>query len=212
MPDLLDHLSLPESVHQLLRRRILNNELVAGTRLIEARLALELGVSRATVRQALRQLAHEGLVEISPRRGSVVCRLSSADIRDACYARYVLEEGAVRVVLAHGVAPLIEPMAQLLRDMTAAAGRADMAAMVDLDTAFHGCIVRAALTPRLESLWATLNAQMGAVMRSSVEDQHIELAETVVRHGELLDALRGGDADLIRERLYRHYLRSDHEL
>lgn len=141
-----------------------------------------------------------------------MCRLSSADIRDACYARYVLEEGAVRVVLAHGVAPLIEPMAQLLRDMTAAAGRADMAAMVDLDTAFHGCIVRAALTPRLESLWATLNAQMGAVMRSSVEDQHIELAETVVRHGELLDALRGGDADLIRERLYRHYLRSDHEL
>jgi DNA-binding GntR family transcriptional regulator len=121
----LEHLSLPESVHRLLRRQILNNEGPAGSRLIEANLALELGVSRSTVRQALRQLAHEGLVEINPRRGSVVTRLSLADIQDACCARYVLEAGAARAVLAHGVQKLIEPMTKVLHDMAAAAERGD---------------------------------------------------------------------------------------
>ena len=71
----LEHVSLPSSVHRVLRRRILNNELGAGTRLVEANLALELGVSRTTVREALRQLAQEGLVEIFPRRHSVVTRM-----------------------------------------------------------------------------------------------------------------------------------------
>ncbi|GLZ40868.1 GntR family transcriptional regulator [Actinokineospora sp. NBRC 105648] len=211
MPE-VEHQSLPDTVHRILRTRILNNDLAAGSRIVETAVAGELGVSRATVRAALARLQTEGLVEISPRRHSVVTRLSHDEIQDACYARYVLEEGAIRAVLARGAAELIEPLTDIIDRMTRAANRHDMATVVDLDTEFHGRIVTAAAKPRLATLWSTLDGQMGAVMRSSLEEQHLDLAEMPKMHEELLDALRTEDPEAVAETLYRHYLRDDYKL
>jgi DNA-binding GntR family transcriptional regulator len=201
------HVSLPDSVHQTLRRRILNNELGAGTRLVEANLAEELGVSRGTVRVALRQLATEGLVDIAPRRHSVVTRMSYADIEDACYARYVLEEGAMRAIPADRLAALADELCQLAESMRQAARSGDLAAVVDLDTAYHGRIVEVSQKQRLAGLWSTLDGQMGALMRSSMEDQHIGLPEAVERHLELAEVIRSADRAAMAEALYGHYLR-----
>ena len=136
-------------MHQVLRRRILNNELGAGTRLVEANLAFEMGVSRTTVRVALGQLAREGLVEISPRRHSVVTRMSYAEIDDACYARYVLEEGACGRWPSSNLDVLADAMQTVADRMGEAAESGDLAALVDLDTEFHGCIVQASGKQRL---------------------------------------------------------------
>src|SRR6202041_674133 len=92
---MISHPSLPEVVKDTLRRRILNNELPAGERLIEASLAAEFGVSRTTLRAALMELKNDRLVEFSPRRGCSVARMSRAEVEDACFARYLLEAGAV---------------------------------------------------------------------------------------------------------------------
>ena len=88
---MLDHVSLPEAVGRALRHRILNNEIPADTRLVEASLAAEFGVSRATIRDAMRSLQAEGLIAIVPRRYSVVTRMSLEDAEDVCFARYALE-------------------------------------------------------------------------------------------------------------------------
>src|SRR5215472_3978021 len=95
MGAILEHVSLPEAVGRALRHRILNNELPAETRLVEANLAAEFGVSRGTIRDALRSLQAEGLIEIVPRRYSIVTRTSVQDAEDICYARYVLEDASV---------------------------------------------------------------------------------------------------------------------
>src|ERR1700684_4550393 len=95
MAAILAHVSLPEAVGRALRRRILNNELPAETRLVEANLAAEFGVSRGTIRDALRSLQAEGLIAIVPRRYSVVTRMSPEDAEDVCYARWVLEDASV---------------------------------------------------------------------------------------------------------------------
>src|SRR6202035_2020920 len=76
---MISHLSLPEVVRLTLRRRILNNELPAGERLIEASLAAEFGVSRTTLRAALMELKNDRLVEFSPRRGCSVARITRAE-------------------------------------------------------------------------------------------------------------------------------------
>src|SRR5215469_7473320 len=81
---ILEHVSLPEAVSRALRHRILNNELPADTRLVEATLAAEFGVSRGTIRDALRSLQAEGLIEIVPRRYSIVTRTSAQDAEDIC--------------------------------------------------------------------------------------------------------------------------------
>ncbi|GAA2009248.1 DNA-binding GntR family transcriptional regulator [Nakamurella flavida] len=201
------HLSLPESVHRILRRRILNNELGSGTRLVEANLALELGVSRSTVRQALVQLSQEGLVEISPRRHSVVTRMSYAEIDDACYARFVLEEGALRAVADDRLTVLADELDEVAGSMAQAAAAGDLAALVDLDTQFHGCILRESGKQRLAHLWGMLNGQMGALMRSSMEDQRIDLAEAERRHLGLAEVVRRSDRAEISAKLWEHYLR-----
>ena len=95
MGAILEHVSLPEAVGRALRHRILNNELPAETRLVEANLAAEFGVSRGTIRDAMRSLQAEGLIAIVPRRYSVVTRMSTEDAEDVCFARYVLEDASV---------------------------------------------------------------------------------------------------------------------
>ena len=202
----VQHLSLPDSVHGVLKRRILNNDLEAGTRLVEATLANEMGVSRSTLRVALRQLAQEGLVDISPRRQSVVTRLSPEEIGDACYARYALEEGAMQAVASDRLDALSDSMAEVADRMEFAAAAGELAVIVDLDTEFHGCIIAASGKRRLAGLWETLNAQMGAVMRSSMENQHIDLFEAARRHRELCEVFRTRDRAAITAALYDHYL------
>lgn len=203
----LEHMSLPAAVHRQLRRRILNNELGAGARLVEANLALELGVSRTTIREALRKLAQEGLVEIFARRHSVVTRMSYAEIDDACYARYILEEGAIRAVSDAELATVADAMQDVAERMGIAAASGDMDLLVDLDTEFHACAVRVSGKTRLAGLWSTLNAQMGALMRSSIEDQNIDLLEVQRRHLDLTAVLRDGNREAISHKLYEHYLR-----
>jgi DNA-binding GntR family transcriptional regulator len=199
------HRSLPQAVYLVLRRKILNNEYAAGQRLIEAPLAEELGVSRSTVREALRQLSADGLVDISPRRHSVVTRMSYEDIRDACYARFVLESGAARVLTGRKE-PVIVRMQEVVDKMSATVATGDVAAMIDLDTEFHSCIVDAAGKHRLAALWRTLDAQMGALMRSSIDRQHIDLIEAVRRHQEVTDMFRTGSPDDFIRTLEEHYL------
>ena len=198
------HRSLPENVYLLLRRRILNNELAAGQRLIEATIAEELTVSRSTVREALRQLSADGLVDISPRRHSVVTRMAYEDIRDACYARFVLEAGAARSIGERGL--VVGAMKEVVDRMQAAAKAGDVARMIDLDTEFHGCIIDASGRHRLGSLWRMLDAQMGALMRSSIDRQHIALDEAVRRHQLIVDVFGIGTIDEIVAAMEEHYL------
>jgi DNA-binding GntR family transcriptional regulator len=202
----LEHRSLPETVRMELRRRILNAELPAGTRLVETSLATELGVSRATIREAVRELANEGLVQIAPRRFSVVTRMSAADAMDVCYARAALEVAALRVLDRPRRADLEAPMTATLVLMDAAAADGDLRAIVDLDTEFHGLVVRASGLRRLGELWAAMNSQMGGLIRASIDRQGMALAETAARHEPLRDAIVHGTARQVERAVYDHYV------
>ncbi len=206
MGAILEHVSLPEAVGRALRHRILNNELPAETRLVEANLAAEFGVSRGTIRDAMRSLQSEGLIEIVPRRYSIVTRMSIEDAEDVCYARYALEDASV----AGGIGPHRKELARSLRlalgHMSAAARTDDMDALVESDTKFHELLIDVSGRRRLKDLWSMLNSQMGALMRSEIERQDIGLVDAVERHKELLDAVDSGDVQRLRRAIREHYL------
>ncbi len=88
--------NLAEAVYRVLREAITDGSLPPGERLREIPLARRFGVSTTPVREALRRLEREGLVEINPRRGAVVPRFEPADIAQLYEAREVLECRAVR--------------------------------------------------------------------------------------------------------------------
>jgi DNA-binding GntR family transcriptional regulator len=203
---MISHLSLPEAVRLTLRRRILNNELAAGERLIEASLAAEFGVSRTTLRSALMELKNDRLVEFSPRRGCWVARMTRAEIEDACFARYLLESGAVGEERAIIDDNLVAALGHELEAMAVAVGAGDLAETVESDTRLHSLLVEAGGRARLAELWHSLDGQMGALMRSSIEFQGTELADVVGRHRSLIDAVRTRDSTLIAAALQDHYL------
>ncbi len=211
MTTVLDHPSLPETVRRVLRRRILNNEIPSGARLVEASLAAELGVSRATIREAMRELAVEGLIEITPRRHSVVTRMSEEDAGDVCFARYVLEAGVARSLPAKVRQALAGPLLAVLDDMDRAAAAGDLEAIVEADVRFHGLIVRASGRRRACELWAGLDGQMGALMRASMDRQHLSLFGVRARHEPVREAVVNGTSRAVDRALYAHYISdSDH--
>jgi DNA-binding GntR family transcriptional regulator len=202
----LEHVSLPEAVGKALRRRILNNELPAETRLVEANLAAEFGVSRGTIRDAMRSLHAEGLIAIVPRRYSVVTRMSPGDAEDVCFARYVLEDGSLQAGFGHGRKELARGLRVAMQHMLAAARTDDMEALVESDTRFHELLIEVSGRRRLKDLWGMLNSQMGALMREEIERQAIDLSEAVDRHRPILDAVEEGDLPRLRREIRDHYL------
>lgn len=207
---MIQHLSLPESVHQVLRARILNNELPAGTPLLEVGLAEEFGVSRTTIRAALRELHNERLVDVQPRRQTIVTRMSAEDVTEVCYARFVLESAGLTEVWESARTSLAAQMSEAVHTMELAADKGDLAGIVEADTDLHRLIVTAAGHPRLVELWSTMNGQMGALMRSSLERQHIDLSEAVHRHSKLVRAFRRKDPQSAVAALREHYLDPTH--
>jgi DNA-binding GntR family transcriptional regulator len=90
--------------------------------------------------------------------------------------------------------------------MAAAAGADDMDALVECDTRFHELLLDTSGRRRLKDLWSMLNSQMGALMRSEIERQGIDLAEAVERHRTFLDAVEKGDTTELRAAVRDHYL------
>jgi DNA-binding GntR family transcriptional regulator len=126
----------------VLRHRILNNELPAESRLVEANIAAEFGVSRGTIRDAMRSLQAEGLIDIVPRRYSVVTRMSTEDAEDVCFARYVLEDASLlQGDFGSRRKELLKSLRLALEHMSVAARLNDMDALVDSDTQFHEVLI-----------------------------------------------------------------------
>jgi DNA-binding GntR family transcriptional regulator len=198
--------SLPEAVTRALRHRILNNELPADSRLVEANLAAEFGVSRGTIRDAMRSLQAEGLIDIVPRRYSVVTRMSIEDAEDVCYARYVLEDASMEGGFGTGRRELVKELRLALEHMSVAARLNDLDALVDSDTQFHRVLIDVSGRRRLKDLWSMLNSQMGALMRAELERQGIDMTETVQRHLGIVAAVTEGDLTRLRAELRAHYL------
>lgn len=203
---MLDHVSLPEAVTRALRHRILNNEIPAESRLVEANLAAEFGVSRGVIRDAMRSLQAEGMIDIVPRRYSVVTRMSAEDAEDVCYARYILEDASLQGGFGSSRKRLAASLRLALEHMSVAARFNDLDALVDSDTQFHEVLIDLSGRRRLKDLWSILNSQMGALMRAELERQGIDLAESVRRHLGMVAAVMEDDLPRLRDELRAHYL------
>jgi DNA-binding GntR family transcriptional regulator len=118
----LEASSLVELAVRRLRSEILSGTLAPGERLVEEQLTRRFGTSRAPLREALRLLGEQGLVEHLPRRGVRVAELSERDIEELFSLRGVLEEFAVRTAFGGGALPDLGGLRAAVEDMERAAG------------------------------------------------------------------------------------------
>jgi DNA-binding GntR family transcriptional regulator len=194
--------SVVDRVYAVLRRRIVEGELRRGARLRQEALAEELGVSRTPLREALRRLAAEGLVEFHPNRGAQVPELTLESVRAAYEARLIVEPGAARVSAARRPAEQLAAMRAAVDLQRGAAGLEAYGA----SRAFHLALVRASENEYLirlaEALW-------GPGLAQAIYEQHRDAQERLVtdvaEHERILAAVEAGDGDLA-EALTRHHI------
>jgi len=193
-----------DAVYEALRRSILDGELPPGHRLRSDALATDLNVSRTPVREALRKLEAEGLVNAS-RLGLVVRQLTEEDLTEIFYLREALEGMAARLAAENATRAEIDELHALFEDMEAVAARGDIAGLRELTGEFHLLVCRASHNRRLvQSLEGLLDHVRQA--QSSTLYMQGRPADALEEHRGLLRAIEQRDPDRA-ETLARHHRR-----
>jgi len=144
--------SIQEAVVDNLRQRILNGELKPGQRLVQDELTAELGVSRTPIREALNQLAHEGLVSISDHRRTFVAEFSITDLQETYTLRAALESHAAYLAAKRISRPELDHLQAILTSMGHAYQHNHLEKLIATHHEFHAGIMDAAQSPRLAKL------------------------------------------------------------
>lgn len=185
-----------------LRREIVSGEIPPGTHLVEGRLSELFGVSRGPIRDSLRQLENEGLVE-SRRRGVFVRGMSLEDIDELYSLRTMLEREALRLAMERADTDWSEAQ-RSLEEMTEAAEGGDVEAFAHADLEFHTAFYRSAGHRRLGNVWAQYKPTFAAMLSVTNAQDARDLRPTLVDHVELLDALAAKDAEAVQSLLADH--------
>lgn len=194
--------SLREQALDVLRNAVTSGQLQPGTHLVETELSAALSISRGTLREALRQLQQEGLVEPRERGRLSVRTLHDDEIREMFDVRSALEGlAAARVSVRPDRAEKVALLQAALDRMAAAEG--SISDMVEIDLDFHRLLCRATGNATLERTWEALAGSI----RMSIMFAGAERAVTnmsVARHQAVIDAIATGDPDTARSAVSNH--------
>ena len=197
--------SLVELAAHQLRDDILSGRLHPGAKIVEEDLCATLGISRGPVREALRLLTQQGLVEHLPRRGARVVEWSTSDVVQLFELRGVLERHAVEVSFPLGD-PVTElgPAREALGVMRAARGGLERD---DAHRAFHAAVVGLAANRQLDIALAPILLKLQLPMARNLREEERRretVRDGIARHEELLQALESNDQALIVKALAEH--------
>ncbi|WP_211978385.1 GntR family transcriptional regulator [Brevibacterium sp. W7.2] len=198
--------SLSVQARQALERTILEGNYLPGERLVEERLCAELGISRPPLREALKELAHTGLVEHTPRKGVRIMSITQHDVFEIATLRRELESMALRLALPTLVPDRVARCEAALETMREIADSGSEGDMVAAGFEFHYAVVGLAGHARIESTYRAMAMQLQMCMalnnqaRREIED----LDGNVARHAHMLEVILRGDIDEIETALDNH--------
>jgi DNA-binding GntR family transcriptional regulator len=215
----VERASMTEQVLRELREAIIEGRIPQGEPLREVSLAGTLGTGRSAVREAIRQLVQEGLVDYEPHRGAFVRVMSLADRLDVYVAREAIETGAARRILE---LPPQDPseLRAALEELRATAHDHDRVTdpVIDADIRFHQELVRLAGSPRLTRAHDTLAAETRMLLRhhpdypwSRYVTDHVRLLEAIERRDPATPELVAEHLRLSKDLIARQLARAEGE-
>ena len=194
-----------QSAYERLREEIRSGLLRPGARLTETDLAERLSISRTPVREAIRRLEAEGLVDHQPRTGAVVRQLDYPEIMELYEMRTVLEGTAARLA-ARAASPMeLEELRSINDDLAGATG--DGAAMARLNRQFHARLLDAARNRFLVRSMASIESTMLILGPTSMAAEG-RAEEAVAEHATVLEALEARDGATAEIRMRAHMERA----
>lgn len=185
----ISNIPLRQKIAQVLREAILSAELKPGDALIETTLANQLGVSRAPLREALRSLSKDGLIETVPYRGTTVKKLSSKDIEELYSLRGLHETFAIQKIIKKNRDSDLETLERICKNMQKAAKAEDFKKLNQEDDNFHRQLILLAEHDLLTSIWDQLALRVRQVMalRNQLNRNPMEIA---MNHPPIVEAIR----------------------
>src|SRR5262245_44525251 len=189
--------SLADKAYHAIRDLIVSLELAPGAVIEERQLMEQLGIGRTPVREALRRLAQERLVEVYPRRGMFVTGVDVRELARLSEVRVVLEPEAARLAAERATDDERVELAELVDELH------EPTSLIELDERIHRAVYRAAHNDLLET---TLEQYYTLALRiwMLALDRAYELEDAVQEHRSLLEAIRDGDGDRAAETMRSH--------
>ena len=206
-----DSTTIRRKVHAYLREQILSGEIGPHERLIEAKIAKEIGTSRTPVREALHTLEMEGLLESIPRVGYKVNTISDKEVEEICEMRTAIETLAVRWAIEKAHNKLINNLRKNIAATEQRVAQGEVQAYVDLDAQFHEVIAGLSGSKRLLELAQALRRHM---VRYRV--QSIYVPDNVLRgingHKAILSAIETGNLKTAAKAIKNHLEQSKKDI
>lgn len=195
------HSPLTQLVAGKLRERIMSGSLARGERLVEGRLSEELGVSRVPVREALRQLAAEGLVSIEPRRGASVMSYNDEQVRELVEVRATLEALNAKLAAKRHEETMIADLTAILEEGMRASESADPPTLMRLNERFHETLANVAANTVLRDMMRSLRERTALLFAPLNQGRG---RQTWDEHAAILRAVINGDAEMASFLAARH--------
>lgn len=191
----------------------IRNDIIAGrhgpgSHLKEEELALRSGVSRTSIRDALRRLAAEGLVQSSPNRGTFVASFSDADVDELFRLRSALEAYGAALAATRITSDELTELERLEQQLEQLARRSptDLDEFARLNNAFHKLVLSAARSPRLEAMLGPLIDIPVVLLKHYTWQGKVDPARSNQHHREIIQALRARDPIWARSRMQAHII------
>jgi DNA-binding GntR family transcriptional regulator len=192
--------SIPEAVAETLREGIIAGKLKPGERLVEQKLAAELGIGQPTLREALKELEYQGFVRKLPNKGTYVTRLSKEDFGKILEVRMALEALVVERAARNIADVAAEELEGIVRDMEAAARKFDLARFHKSDVAFHRKLWKLAGNQYLEIALERIAFGLFAfVLLQRDSESTMEFLAATDQHKQIVEGLRSGDPEQARK-------------
>ncbi len=195
------HHNLGSLVAAEIRSAILSGSLPPGARLKQAQLAADLNVSRIPVREALRILESEGLIESTPGKGSRVIELTRRDAEDVLSVRGALEGLAARLAAARVTSSDIEMLRKIIEAGQEATMEGDHVSATEFHTQFHLELARLSGNARLYDDLSVMPAKTEWINATLLQTRG---TFSWSEHSDIVDAVAAGDADLAEQLMREH--------
>lgn len=201
--NLNDYKPLREVIFNTLREAIIVGELKPGERLMEVQLADKMGVSRTPVREAIRKLELEGLVEMLPRKGAHVADLSVKDIMDVLEVRSTLDGLASSLSAARITDEEIKELKHIHTQFVNYVEKDNMQGLIKKDVEFHDIIYRSSRNDKLIQISSNLREQVQRFRVIYIKD-YSSSRELIKEHNEICDAITRRDSDAAMNCAHKH--------
>jgi len=200
---LREHLSLSDRIFEIIEKAILSGSIRPGERIIETELAKNLGISKSPVREALKKLEGEGIVELEPRKGFFVRTIGRKSIDDFCDVMFIIELEAARLSLKKKSEAVCKRMDEILDNMKRDLRRKDYESYVIQNRQFHGLFYE--LT---ENEWIIKISKMlfkeADMLRSLSLYSRDRFSRSLEEHSAIADAYKKGDEKLLERAVKNH--------